>query len=668
MRSGITRRAVPGWAIGAARQPSLPALGWWCGAWRRSSVLRQRPTRRDPQRGAAREPRQPAPERPGTAQAQAVALQQAAGNAATVRVLGRQAAAPTPQPLTNDPLTGTTVGDLTPPAGRPTLRRGSTAPEVAVLQQRLNEDGADPPLAVDGIFGRLTAAAVRAFQRRHGLQVDGIVGPQTWGLLDELARAGIFGAHDVLAGTHAVSAEEAAAISGHLATTPPAPGQMTGAGPGGPYEQSMFLALDAHYAAGLARLGPPSTTMAHAAEIGRVAQRLVDDFYSDHIVMASRPPALDEYHPGSYRLPLADASTRQVDPTFARLWVEMDMEFSRDEEAAGVQPADVSEQHEVDTRRPVDQAEVRRVADKYLQSGRLPTVVQYIRAYPAEASEATAGSGPIYLQLGDPSFAGREGMWDLLSGMMHEYLHIAAHPHYQATAEQLGGRARRVLIEGMCDYFREQAWNALFPRLVADLDLRSRVEGPYFTALPDTAAIEPHGTYPEIEDARAIVAALDRVPAGGGPIQLGSAGGEANARAAYFLGHVDLLGIGPATAGSQPAGALGTWQPTDETEADVYVVGPGGETVGEVMDRTNSTGVFEEDGTGWVDRTHPFLAGHRLRVRGIRYVRAVQHDTRAQVANQNGVGQEQLERANRWSPAPGDTPIAPGTRVLIPAH
>ena len=39
------------------------------------------------------------------------------------------------------------------------------------------------PLAMDGIFGAKTLAAVRAFQRSRGLQVDGVVGPLTWGRL-----------------------------------------------------------------------------------------------------------------------------------------------------------------------------------------------------------------------------------------------------------------------------------------------------------------------------------------------------------------------------------------------------------------------------------------------------------------------------------------------------
>lgn len=60
----------------------------------------------------------------------------------------------------------------------PTLRYGSRGELVTQLQDLLSKDGSS--LKIDGIFGSGTQSAVRSFQKRHGLVVDGIVGPKTW--------------------------------------------------------------------------------------------------------------------------------------------------------------------------------------------------------------------------------------------------------------------------------------------------------------------------------------------------------------------------------------------------------------------------------------------------------------------------------------------------------
>lgn len=68
--------------------------------------------------------------------------------------------------------------------GGVTLRRGSTGTAVEQLQYWLNvlaQFYADlPAVTVDGSFGAATEAAVRAFQRRFDLTVDGVVGQTTW--------------------------------------------------------------------------------------------------------------------------------------------------------------------------------------------------------------------------------------------------------------------------------------------------------------------------------------------------------------------------------------------------------------------------------------------------------------------------------------------------------
>ncbi|MBC9000455.1 peptidoglycan-binding domain-containing protein [Micromonospora aurantiaca (nom. illeg.)] len=63
-------------------------------------------------------------------------------------------------------------------SGRPTLRKGSKGAAVGRLQGALVAHGYQ--LKVDGDFGARTYAAVRSFQARKRITVDGIVGDQTW--------------------------------------------------------------------------------------------------------------------------------------------------------------------------------------------------------------------------------------------------------------------------------------------------------------------------------------------------------------------------------------------------------------------------------------------------------------------------------------------------------
>lgn len=60
----------------------------------------------------------------------------------------------------------------------PLLRRGDRGPAVEKLHDLLGV--ARPGEAGYGIFGPKTEAAVREYQERHGLEVDGRVGRQTW--------------------------------------------------------------------------------------------------------------------------------------------------------------------------------------------------------------------------------------------------------------------------------------------------------------------------------------------------------------------------------------------------------------------------------------------------------------------------------------------------------
>jgi N-acetyl-anhydromuramyl-L-alanine amidase AmpD len=81
-------------------------------------------------------------------------------------------------------------GTVAPPApiptveplgqARRTLRRGDVGAMVAALGMKLSVSGASET------FDGAMEAAVRQFQRQHGMVPDGIVGPKTWAQLDAL--------------------------------------------------------------------------------------------------------------------------------------------------------------------------------------------------------------------------------------------------------------------------------------------------------------------------------------------------------------------------------------------------------------------------------------------------------------------------------------------------
>lgn len=54
-----------------------------------------------------------------------------------------------------------------------TIKKGSKGEDVKILQRALN-------ITVDGYFGPGTETAVKEFQKKHGLDADGVVGNKTW--------------------------------------------------------------------------------------------------------------------------------------------------------------------------------------------------------------------------------------------------------------------------------------------------------------------------------------------------------------------------------------------------------------------------------------------------------------------------------------------------------
>ncbi len=71
-----------------------------------------------------------------------------------------------------------------------TLKQGTVGPDVAAMQLLLNTlpETLLTRLNEDGLFGRKTTARVIEFQKNAKLVVDGVIGPQSWFMLDELTK------------------------------------------------------------------------------------------------------------------------------------------------------------------------------------------------------------------------------------------------------------------------------------------------------------------------------------------------------------------------------------------------------------------------------------------------------------------------------------------------
>lgn len=89
-----------------------------------------------------------------------------------LKLQGKVPPPPPKQPVKPAPVIPSAV---VPYPGHP-VKRGSTGTDVQRIQRALK-------ITIDGRFGTVTEAAVKAYQKKHGLTVDGIVGKNTWNTL-----------------------------------------------------------------------------------------------------------------------------------------------------------------------------------------------------------------------------------------------------------------------------------------------------------------------------------------------------------------------------------------------------------------------------------------------------------------------------------------------------
>lgn len=102
------------------------------------------------------------------------------GDAMRERVRRLSATSPGPAPA---PVDWVALRRAINAAKKSVLRRGDKGDNVTFLQAGINQLTKTDSLKVDGDFGPATEEAVRNLERRFGLKVDGVAGPEVWAFL-----------------------------------------------------------------------------------------------------------------------------------------------------------------------------------------------------------------------------------------------------------------------------------------------------------------------------------------------------------------------------------------------------------------------------------------------------------------------------------------------------
>jgi hypothetical protein len=256
---------------------------------------------------------------------------------------------------------------------------------------------------------------------------------------------------------------------------------------------------------------------------------------------------------------------------------------------------------------------------------------------------------------GGPPPAERRMRWQEWETLVHEYIHTLEHPAFGEAS-----KGRRVMKEGFCEFFTKEVLTAEIPKAQAgDVTLQGGVEGTDSAGKPFpgfSAALVPNygaGSYAAyLAEAEKIAAATSR---------------EAM-KAAFFQGHVELIGLSPdgsmapaVTPGSgeevtPPAGVTTVFALAvilNSSTAGILAANPGLKAGSPLPATVRVPGV----------RHHTLVSSKELRpTGGVMFEKVEGPD---EIGAMHGVTPDAIRRANPgkdWSKAKG------GERVLVPAH
>ncbi|HEY5980461.1 MAG TPA: peptidoglycan-binding domain-containing protein [Microlunatus sp.] len=602
-------------------------------------------------------------------------LQRTAGNAA-VTTLVRP---PTPAPPSALQRASVAKGE----GAQTWVRPGDTGPDVTKAQQRLNAIGAPgTPLTESGVYDGPMRSTVGRFQTAHGLDPDGIIGPLTYEAMDREDSAGTDEAVavgvDHTGTADAPTKAEIDIIKGELNPT------STGSGGAakewdGRTDATKRTELDTKITAAMQKFlddETPKMKKKEAAKAagqvvstkdmegaGRAAKSDVDAIFSG-LAAAAVLTAPQEAARAAFvfqaDVNLKDASDRTPDADDTADWI-----FETDAGSSKAQSDHGFNENRSTDETAFAEALKKRFVAKGTNSDDLDRLDRFGFAIalpgPIVMAQTSIVDSPGFSATpkapGGMSDAERLRRWRNWQVLVHEYIHTLAHPNFNAAANN------RILTEGFCELFTKDVLlhggGIASAKADTDVGRRKEVEGGDVAGfedrfVPDYSAGEYQQYLGHAETIESTV-------------------GTDAVRAAFFLGHVEHIGLKPNGDMIDPAapdakrflapervkipttvrsvGAVSIL--TGAPETDIVSANPGLPPAGPLPSSAHTTGLFV-----------PGTTHHRTLEVGDRAGNKVV-ETKAQIAEQHGVSEHSIQRAN---PDLNHREPKPGEWVVIPVH
>jgi hypothetical protein len=418
-------------------------------------------------------------------------------------------------------------------------RGGAGAPATTSEPRRAFEHTAAPriklwsPREVDGVereAQRATeAGAGPTFDMREGTP------PRVQGQFDPIV--------DQHADTHLPSAQELEAIAKQIASDPTvaAHGLWNTASPASKaLAAKLMVTMKQHLAAKMpsirALMASPKLKLSAFEGAGKAAKRVVDARFGSFASAAAltarqaRTRSTFRFIPGAQLLDRTNPAHFTPNPVDLAGWI------AETDSLAGA----VQAQYHFDKDRSkaecawLKQSVLVPFARAYAPDLKLYDIYGFAAADDGRVKIApvlTTGSGFATVAPGGgvPSPAERALRWDMWETLVHEYIHTLEHPSFEAARHE-----NRILYEGICEMFGEEVLQIWIPiaKAAGDAALRADVEGamwPQFA--PEFVPQYDPGDYADYATrAKNVRTILGR-------------GGENAVRAAFFQGHVELIGL-----------------------------------------------------------------------------------------------------------------------------